>query len=90
MVANDTLESEFFGFIDSIPSADIAVLGPDMVAHWMTARVTALHMESKHAGAQKKTAVSAGGSTPSQQLAKSSAGIRKWLSTTFRSRKSLP
>lgn len=88
MIASETLEAEFFAFIDGIPSADIAALGPDMVSHWMASRITALNMESKHAGAQKKTADSVGGSTPSQQLARSSAGIRKWLSTTFRSFKS--
>lgn len=88
MVAGETLEAEFFAFIDAIPSADIAALGPDMVSHWMASRITALNMESKHAGAQKKTAASVGGSTPSRRLAKSSAGIRKWLSMTFRSLKS--
>lgn len=60
MVAADTFERRFFEFIDSIPPSDISALGEVMVAHWVTARVTAIAMESKHAKGQKKTAVLAG------------------------------
>jgi hypothetical protein len=60
MIGEDTLEKTFFDFLSIIPPADIPRLGEAMVAHWVTARVTALAMESKHSTAQKKTAVSAG------------------------------
>lgn len=90
MVADGSFEAGFFAFIDRIPTADIPRLGQDMVSHWLRNRTTALAMESEHATAQKKTAVSAGGSTLSARLAKSTAGVRTWLSTTFRSPKSSP
>jgi hypothetical protein len=54
MIAGGTFEDDFFGFIDSIPSADIPKLGNDMVAHWMRSRATALAMESPTPGTQKK------------------------------------
>lgn len=60
MISDDTFESEFFAFLDSIPASDIEKLGEEMVAHWISGRVTALAMESKHPGAQKKTAASGG------------------------------
>lgn len=88
LVAEGTLESEFFAFIDAIPAADIRTLGQDMVSHWMRSRRTALAMENEHSTAQKKTADSAGGSTRSPRLAKLMGGFRTWLSTTFRSPKS--
>jgi hypothetical protein len=90
MVADDTFEAEFFIFIDTIPSADIAKLGHDMVAHWVRNRATALAMENEHATTQKKTVGSVGGSTPSAQLAKSTGGLRTWLSTMCRFLKSSP
>lgn len=84
MVADETFETVFFEFIDGIPPADIAQLGNDLIAHWTRTRASALAMESKHSSAQKKTAVSGGGSTLSARLARSTAGPRKWLSTIFR------
>ena len=60
MVADDTFEVEFFGFIESIPPTDINRLGQDMVSHWLKSRATALAMGSDHSAAQKKTAVLAG------------------------------
>ena len=83
MVADGSFEAEFLGFIDEIPSADIPKLGSDMVSHWLKSRATALGMESdsNSGGAQKKTADSDGGSTLSERLARSTAGLRKWLST---------
>jgi hypothetical protein len=83
MVADGTLEAEFFAFIDAIPSADIPALGKDMVSHWVRSRNTALAMENEHAKAQKKTADSDGGSTRLRQLAKRLAGCLTRLFTTF-------
>jgi hypothetical protein len=88
MVADGTLEAEFFAFIDAIPATDIPKLGQDMVSHWMRSRNTALAMENEHSTAQKKTAVSDGGSTPLPRLARLTDGFRTWLCTTFRSLKS--
>lgn len=88
MIQSGTFEDDFFGFIDTIPSADIPKLGNDMVAHWMRSRATALAMESPTPGTQKKTADSGGGSTLSQRLAQLTSGCRTWLSTTFRFAKS--
>lgn len=88
MVGNDTFEREFFGFLDSIPVADIEKLGNDMVAHWLRSRSAALAMENPHSTTKKKAAALDGGSTPSPVPAKTSDGFRKWLSTTFPSRKS--
>jgi hypothetical protein len=88
MVADSTFEAEFFAFIDTIPTADIPKLGQDMVSHWMRSRATALAMESEHSTGQKKTADLDGGSTQSPPHAKSTAGFRRWLSTTFRFAKS--
>lgn len=85
MIADGSFESQFFLFIDGIPTADIAKLGTDMIAHWMRSRATSLAMENPHATSQKKTADSDGCLTLSQRLAQSMAGCRKWLSMTFRS-----
>ncbi len=61
MVDEQSLEEDFLKFIDAIPLPDITSLGEGMVRHWKSATDTALNMESKHSGAQKKTADSAGG-----------------------------
>lgn len=90
MVADGTLEAEFFAFIDAIPAADIPALGKDMVSHWMRSRNTALAMGNEHSKSQKKTADSAGGSTPSRPPVKLITGILTWLSTMFRLPKSSP
>lgn len=84
MVADDTFDPQFFSFLDSIPVADIEKLGHDMVAHWMRSRAAAIAMENPHSTAKKKAEASAGGSPPSPPPAKSTAGFRTWLSTTFR------
>lgn len=88
MIADDVFEARFFEFLDTIPATDIPNLGPDMVAHWLKARKTALAMENPHSSAQKKTPVSAGGSIRSAVFARPMATLRTWLSTTFRSAKS--
>jgi hypothetical protein len=90
MVAEGTLEAEFFAFIDAIPAADIPALGKDMVSHWMRSRNTALAMENEHAKSQKKTADSAGGSTPLPPLARRLAGCLIRFFTMFRFRRFSP
>jgi hypothetical protein len=90
LVAEGTLEAEFFAFIDAIPAADIPALGKDMVSHWMRSRNTALAMENEHAKAQKKTAASDGGSTPLRQRARRMAGCLNKLCTMYRFLKSSP
>ena len=74
----------FFEFVDSIPIGDVAKLGSDMVAHWMSARNTALPMESRHGGAQKKTEDSDGSSRLSAERACPTDGVWTLLCTIFR------
>ena len=85
MVAEDSFETAFFAFLDTIPTGDIQQLGHDMVAHWVRSRAAAIPMENPHSTAKKKAVASAGGSPPSPPPANSSAAFRTWLSTTFRS-----
>lgn len=89
-LANDSFEAEFFGFVDSIPSADIPKLGSDMVAHWTRSRATALGMTTPHSSGQKKTVALVGGSTLSARLARCTGGFRTWFFTRFRSPNSSP
>lgn len=89
-IADDTFESEFFAFLDSVPSGDVAKLGDAMVSHWLKSRSTALAMESPDSNAQKKTEGSDGSSTPSAPFAQRTDGFLTWLSTTFRWRRSSP
>lgn len=60
MVEDESFERSFFEFIDTIPPTDMQALAETMVAHWVSARVTAIAMESPHSKGQKKTAVLAG------------------------------
>lgn len=90
LVADGTLEAEFFAFIDAIPATDIPALGKDMVSHWVRSRNTALAMENEHAKAQKKTAGSVGGSTPLPRLARRMVGFLNKLFMTFRYRRFSP
>lgn len=90
LMEQDTFQAEFFSFIDAIPPADIAQLGSDLIAHWTRTRASALAMESRHTTAQKKTAASAGSSTPSAALARFTAGCRSKFSMIFRSVSSSP
>lgn len=89
-IAGGTFEADFFEFIDSIPTADIAGLGSDMVAHWMRSRATAIGMENPHSTTQKKTAASGGFSMSLGLLARFTDGILKWFSTIFRLPRSSP
>ena len=51
-LADDTFEAEFFAFIDCIPSADVPVLGQDMVSHWVRSRASAATDQKAHAAAK--------------------------------------
>lgn len=84
MVEDDTFQSEFLAFVDSIPPCDIPKLGSEMVSHWMRSRATAIAMQSPHGSGQKKTAGSDGCSPPLARPARLTDGLRTWLSTKFR------
>lgn len=62
-VTAGTFEDEFFAFLESLPCEEMTGAIEQLVAHWMTANATALAMKSP-GDAQKKTAVSDGGSPP--------------------------
>lgn len=64
MISDGTFEVEFYKFIDGLSACDVQKLGVEMIEHWSNSRKTALEMTSDSEGPQKKTADSAGCSTP--------------------------
>lgn len=55
-----TFEKDLFAFLEGVPAAEMEKAASGIFSHWKAAFSTAIPMKSPHAGAQKKTADSAG------------------------------
>jgi hypothetical protein len=85
LLAEDRFEPVFFEFVDGLPMLGNSNIAEAMVSHWARSKATALSLVSPHSGgAQKKTAVSDGGSELSAQPAASTGGLLTWLRTMCR------